>query len=39
MQEFDLSHYWMLGVMLIMGLFLGAAVLGHVLKKRRDKCQ
>lgn len=30
MQDFDITHLWMLGVMLIMVLFLGAALIGHL---------
>ena len=29
MQEFDITHFWMLGVMFIMVVFLGAALFGH----------
>lgn len=29
MQEFEITHFWMLGVMCIMFIFLGAAVVGH----------
>lgn len=32
MQDFDITHFWMLGVMLIMCVFFGAAVLGHIYK-------
>ena len=30
MQDFDITHFWMLGVMFIMVLFLGAALFGHL---------
>lgn len=30
MQNFDITHLWMLGVMFIMVLFLGAALIGHL---------
>lgn len=37
MQEFELAHYWMLGVMLIMGLFFVAAVIGHLFNKKKRR--
>ena len=34
MQEFGLVHYWMFGVMVVMTIFLGAALIGHYINKK-----
>lgn len=37
MQEFGLVHYWMLGVMGVMGIFFIAAVLGHFYNRNNKR--
>ncbi len=36
MQEMTLAHYWMAGVMAVMGIYGGFAVIGYYHSLRRD---
>lgn len=36
MQDFDLVHYWMAGVMLVMGVYAGIALFGYLRNSNKD---
>lgn len=37
MQEMMIEHYWMAGVMVVMAMFGGAAIVGYLYDQRRNK--
>jgi len=37
MQELSLVHYWMMGVMLVMGIYGSIALFGYYRRLKKDK--